>query len=611
MKQFSLQLRTILFFAMLFVSILPVAVLSVWAQRSAMNREIDAVKEKHFLLAQNLTHSLSRYVKDVRLVFAMAAHNVDLAGPPAGIEETLRGLRVRSVRELDRTGRLIHGICGFDCSRGDGFSAAVFRALSKARARARAAPERVILSNISRNAQGEPTVFLLMAKPGGRIVIGELATDHMISLQHLISFGGRGHAVIVDRVGRVIAYPYPSFVAEMKSLSVLSVVQKMMHGKSGIGIFHSPFSREKMIAGFAVVPGVGWGVMILQPYAELEAKARALRWAVYTIAGLGVLVSIAISWGLSGLLSRPLRAVARTTDRIAEGALSSRVAALPRFSPREVIRLAASFNHMMDEIHANTVKLATLTKEANAANRAKSNFLAGVSHELRTPLNAILGFSDAILNQIFGPMGNPRYADYVENIHGSGAHLLSLVDDLMDISCLEIGQLKLDERTVLIPDLVRPTLEHARAAAADKEIRIETAIAPDMPALHCDERRVRQILTILLAHGLLRTPEGGAVRLNADLDQDDRVRFTVVDEGPELRPVEVDNLLLPFYLADNEVARRQGGTGLGLPLSKALMENHGGTLRIASSTAVGLAVEITFPAQRTVDVAEVETGAAL
>ncbi|WES30544.1 sensor histidine kinase [Varunaivibrio sulfuroxidans] len=574
-----------------------------------MNGEIETVKEKHLLLAQNLTQSLGRYVKDVRLVFALAAQNLDFSGPPAGIEKTLRGLRVRSVREVDRSGRLVRSICGFNCSRGDGFSAAVFRTLTKARARAKAVPGRVVLSNIFRNAQGEPTVFLLMAKPGERVVIGELATDHMISLQHLISFGGRGHAVIVDRVGRVIAHPYPSFVAEMKSLSALNIVQEMMRGKSGVGIFYSPHSKEKMIAGFAVVPGVGWGVMVPQPYAELEAKARALRWAVYAIAALGVLMSIAISWGMSGLLSRPLRAVVRTTDRIARGALSSRVEALPRFSPREVIRLAASFNHMMDEIHANTIKLAALTKKANAANRAKSNFLAGVSHELRTPLNAILGFSDAIRNQIFGPMGNPRYVDYVENIHGSGAHLLSLVDDLMDISCLEIGQLKLEERTVLIPDLVRPTLEHARAAAADKEIRIETAIAPDIPALHCDERRVRQILTVLLAHGVLRSPEGGTVRLNVMFDQGDRVRFSVADEGRELHPGEADSLLLPFYLADNGVARGQGGTGLGLSLSKALMESHGGTLRIASSTAAGLVVEIIFPAQRTVDIAEVETGA--
>lgn len=139
-----------------------------------------------------------------------------------------------------------------------------------------------------------------------------------------------------------------------------------------------------------------------------------------------------------------------------------------RLAPREVSRLAVSFNLMMDALHTNADRLRALTKKAEAANTAKSNFLAGVSHELRTPLNAVLGFSEAVLARIFGPLGDPRYVEYIENIHDSGAHLLSLVEDLMDISRLEIGALDLEDETTLLCDLFHPPLAYARALAAEK-----------------------------------------------------------------------------------------------------------------------------------------------
>lgn len=235
MKRAPLQLRTIVSLAMLLVSTLPVAGLAVWEQHNAVKTAMTAVKEKHLLLAKNLSYLLGIYVKDVRLVFTLAARNLGTSHAPSGLAETLRGLRVRSVRDVDRNGIVRHEICAFGCSGAGHIPAPVFSALSDARRRARKTPGHVIFSSVRRNARGMPTLFLLTARKDGHFIVGELEPDRLRDLQRSVSFGARGHAVIVDRRGRIIAHPYPERVAEMSSLSNLAVVQALMHGKAGVG----------------------------------------------------------------------------------------------------------------------------------------------------------------------------------------------------------------------------------------------------------------------------------------------------------------------------------------------------------------------------------------
>lgn len=233
--------------------------------------------------------------------------------------------------------------------------------------------------------------------------------------------------------------------------------------------------------------------------------------------------------------------------------------------------------------------------QAEAANLTKSQFLATMSHELRTPLNAIIGFSDAIAQEVFGPLENARYASYVGDILQSGRHLLALINDILDISVIESGKLELIVDRIDASNLAHASTRLVEPAADKGGINLNLHIAEPVPDMVADGRRAQQVLVNLLSNAVKFTPRGGAVTLNV-AHADGKVHFTVRDSGIGMTPAEIETALTQFGQVDSDLSRKYEGTGLGLPLARELTVAQNGTFALESQPSVGTTVSVAFPA---------------
>jgi PAS domain S-box-containing protein len=235
--------------------------------------------------------------------------------------------------------------------------------------------------------------------------------------------------------------------------------------------------------------------------------------------------------------------------------------------------------------------------QATDASRSKSEFLANMSHELRTPLNAIIGFSEALERELFGPVGNPRYREYAEDIHDSGVHLLNLINDILDLSKIEAGHFKLHEDEADLAAIVASACRIVRHRAQQAEISIETVLPTPALSLFADERALKQVFINLISNAVKFSNDRGMVRIEATV-RSEGLRIAVIDHGIGIAEEDIPKALAPFTQVDGTLSRAHEGTGLGLPLAKHLTELHGGMLTIESAPGEGTTVYVDLPASR-------------
>ena len=231
---------------------------------------------------------------------------------------------------------------------------------------------------------------------------------------------------------------------------------------------------------------------------------------------------------------------------------------------------------------------------AEAANRAKSRFLANMSHELRTPLNAIIGFSEVMTHEMFGPVGSAKYLEYTRLIHESGAHLLELINGILDMSKIEAGKFDLAEEIFALNDVVQSAIKFVKLQADRGGVILTGNVTPKVESIFADKRAVKQILINLLTNGVKFTPRGGEVRIDASLTAGGVV-IAVCDSGVGIAPADLERLGRPFEQVEGEHVRAKEGTGLGLALVKALAAMHGGDAAIESVVGVGTIVRVRLP----------------
>lgn len=236
-------------------------------------------------------------------------------------------------------------------------------------------------------------------------------------------------------------------------------------------------------------------------------------------------------------------------------------------------------------------------EEAELASRSKSEFLANMSHELRTPLNAIIGFADILKGEIFGVLGDRRYVDYAGDIRDSGQHLLELINDVLDVSKIEFGKIELAEEAVEVVGVVESCIRLMRNRIDAAGLTLTQSLPPDLPMLHADELRLKQILLNLLSNAAKFTPAGGHIAISAAADARG-LSIAIADTGIGIADSDLDKALRPFGQIDSRLARKYQGTGLGLPLTKSMVELHGGRLEIASTPGVGTTATVWMPPER-------------
>lgn len=372
---------------------------------------------------------------------------------------------------------------------------------------------------------------------------------------------------------------------------------------------------DDVLSAFPVhaVAGV-WGTLSVAIFGNLEILGTGLsRFDQFLVQGTGVLVAMVWAFCLSFVLLKiinkyyPLR-VELDSERkglnISEHDQSTEQLDLLRSMEFQRIRgdysqpipvepnsetgdIAAQYNRVLQNLY--NAKL-----DAETANNAKSDFLASMSHELRTPLNAIMGFSEVISNQYFGPIGSTKYKDYANDIMTSGQHLLSLVNDILDLSKVESGKSNLVLDKITVRNTFDECLKIAKNAIDCSQIYFETRISDNMPQMYVDERAIKQVLLNLLFNAVKFTPGGGHVILKATFNSNTHI-LEISDSGGGISPEDLKKITEPFAQLQANPHIAKMGTGLGLAIAKALIEAHGGELIISSTLGKGTKVRVLLP----------------
>ena len=590
----KLGMQHVLFVAFTVIAAVPVFTLAAWVENHAVRQEVDSATDKHLLVARNLTAAFSRYVFDLKAGFRLAVSTFYAGEQVEGLKDLLTSLEYRHICIVNgTTGAIERYMPGL--ADGDTAPAALPPEKLAALRELVAGTDDVVITDLRRDVAGNPAFFILKALPGDRFAYGVIGTQYLIKLQKAIAFGARGHAVVLDPKGRVVAHPIQKWIDTEFDLGKIPPALAIMAGKTGVMQFYSPAFKADMITAYTSVPETGWGIMVPQPMDELYARAADVRTAATAISFFGLLAAALLSWLLAKYIARPLQAVGSAAGAIAQGDIAARAPHFSPFVPRELHHLSGSFNHMVDELSRTNSKLADTAVRAEAASRAKSEFLANMSHELRTPLNAILGFSEVMRDEVFGPLPNARYKEYANDINTSAAHLVKVITDILDLSKAEAGAINLDIAPASVAEAVEMAVRLVEQRAQEGQVAIDIAVDPTLvtQAIETDEGKLTQILLNLLSNAVKFTPPDGHISIAAAKDEESFI-VTIADTGIGIAAHDLEKIMTPFGQVDSAYHAREG-FGLGLPLSKKLAEKLGGYLSLESTVGRGTTVTLRLP----------------
>jgi signal transduction histidine kinase len=457
--------------------------------------------------------------------------------------------------------------------------------------------------------------YLTMAVPIERFpgsIIGVLVAE--VNLRYIweivrdIRVGKAGYAYIVARSGDIIAHPDIGLVLNRRKADHLEQVKAALRPAPVIqkpeSMVTSSLTGEKVLSSYAFLPGLDWAVVVEQPLGEAYERlyASLLRTSTLVLLGLGMALLAAAY--VARRVVRPLHTLQRGVERIGKGDLDFR---LQIATGDEIQTLAEEFNKMAaalrdayanleDKVRERTQELMIANERLKELDKMKSLFLSNVSHELRTPLTAIGGLVDNMIDGLTGPL-NGKQTRYMTGIKDSTERLARLIRDLLDLSVIETGKSELKPARFSLRSLIHEVVETLKPLAVEKRISVEIARTNGDATAWADRDKITQVLTNLIVNAVKFSPAGGSLKLGmAPANDGGLLEVSVSDTGPGIPPAEVERIFQEFYQISQPGREKTLGVGLGLAISKKLVEMHGGKIRVESVPGEGSTFFFTLPA---------------
>jgi two-component system, cell cycle sensor histidine kinase PleC len=394
------------------------------------------------------------------------------------------------------------------------------------------------------------------------------------------------HAVIITKCRQFLERPISEISARAWRLRFVAL--DLFYGLAWMFILVHPVGVDESSSTFMLF------VMLLV-VAVSSMLASSLPTAVFA-ATFPVTTAVALDFILQGRLRDYLLAMMAITAQGYFAALTYRLYS----STLATLEARAEKDALIGELEQAKAISDEARRRAEAANIAKSRFLAQMSHELRTPLNAILGFSEVMKTEVFGEHSVAAYKDYSSDIHNSGVHLLGLINEILDLSRIEAGRYELNEESVSLVAIVEDCHHLLKLRASNRGIIIHEVFEPELPRLWADERAIRQICLNLLSNAIKFTPPAGEIWLKVGWTASGGQYISVKDTGAGIPEEEIPIVLASFGQGSNSIKSAEQGAGLGLPIAKSLVDLHGGTFNLKSKLRIGTEVIVTFPPDRVV-----------
>ena len=604
--------------ALVAAAIVSVGISEFWFSYEDSKR---AVTEAEADKASSAAISIRQFIQQLGDDLVAVANPI--SGDPAGQDRlrSFRGLFLRqraisALTYLDATGTACVHAYSNEVDKIDSLACEVDGADGAAFQRARA-EQRYIGPVAFNQVDGRPhtTVAVAEARPGGGVIVADVDLGSVVDAIRRAQIGSAGYAYAVDAGGRVIAHTANgNLVLADTNLGALPQVHAALADPStahGVVTDGRDPQGTEVLSAFESVNPPGWRVFVEEPLSEAFAPIQAAIWRTAVLLVVFLLVAIATSVLLARNLARPIEAIQVAAAKIGSGSLDQRIEASSRDElgalaeefNQMAVRLQASRAGLEQQVQERTRELAEAlaeldekSRELEAASRHKSEFLANVSHELRTPLNAISGFTQVLRRGLFGEI-NDKQAEYLDDILAAARDLLSLIDDVLDLSKVEAGQIELEVEPFYLPATLERGIVIVSDRAAKGDVRISLSSDPTVDTVVGDERRIRQVVLNLLSNAVKFTPAGGAVDVTA-ARVNGEVRVAISDDGPGIAPADQARIFEEFQQA--AAGKQQGeGTGLGLALSKRLVELHDGRIWVESELGKGSTFVFTLPAPPT------------
>ena len=592
-----MKLQKQLFLTFSIAAVVPLLVLWFLLGDILYKQQVAGVESRHLLIARNLGAALRRYHTDVAASFDLVSRNLVAGHEISDTNTFITQFNFRHFCVVDiQTGKVVAQAAPKAIPCPEIVPAKRFTIFKKLANHGNA-----VFTPIMAGPNNLSLIFTLR-KFGNKLAIGAITTDYFVSIGSAVSFGKKGHAAIVDQVGNILAHPNPAWVKARKNISKIPIIKRMLAGETGVETFYSPALKADMIAGFTNIKGTGWSVMVPQPVSELKVAAQAAHFAIFPIIAICILLAGLVALIIARVIMKPLNDVIEATSAVENGDRHVTVDVDDSWHiPHEFRAMQERFNAMTKAVDKHQDNQTKERQTAENDSKNKTEYFANLAHELKTPLNSILGFSSVLRQAAPGSLKPHERSEFLEHIEKSAGHLLSFVNDLLNLNRLDMGAHRLDEKDFYLIDPIRFCETTLRKKIEAKNITMQIECEDKEVKLFADERSINQILINLVGNAVRYSFDKGLIKIITNLEPDGSLTIKVQDNGIGIPNEDLEEILLPFKRSNDPQLAEIHGTGLGLSIVSKLAQLHDMDFSIESEHGFSTTAILTIPKNRVIN----------